>query len=81
MHIPTQPAHGTSVDRLDSAVWHKSSYSGTQGNCIEIAHDPAGFVTVRDSKNPDGPKLLIAAAEWRAFLNHLRDTKPGFLGA
>ena len=34
--------------------WRKSSYSGQEGSCVELAHT---FDTVRDSKNPDGPML------------------------
>ncbi|MFI0367776.1 DUF397 domain-containing protein [Actinomadura sp. 1N219] len=53
---------------LSSALWRKSSHSGeTGGECIEVAVvDPA--VAVRDSKDPDGPKLVLAAGEWRAFI-------------
>ncbi|MGH3845962.1 MAG: DUF397 domain-containing protein [Pseudonocardiaceae bacterium] len=32
--------------------WRKSSHSGTQSNCVELAHTPAA---IRDSKNPAGP--------------------------
>jgi Domain of unknown function (DUF397) len=34
--------------------WRKASYSGNQGNCVELAH--SGDL-VRDSKNPGGPVL------------------------
>lgn len=27
----------------DEMVWHKSSYSGVNGNCVEVAHIPANF--------------------------------------
>jgi Domain of unknown function (DUF397) len=30
-------------------------------------------ITVRDSKNPDGPKLVFTPAEWEAFTAGLRD--------
>ncbi|WP_019630991.1 DUF397 domain-containing protein [Actinomadura atramentaria] len=50
-----------------AAQWRKSSYSGgNAGNCVEVASF-APVTGVRDSKNPDGPKLLITAATWRAF--------------
>ncbi len=47
--------------------WQKSSYTGGQGNCVEVAKLPNG-VAVRDSKDPDGPVLHFTADEWRAFL-------------
>lgn len=34
--------------------WRKSSRSGQEGNCVELAHTLVG---VRDTKNPDGPCL------------------------
>jgi hypothetical protein len=53
---------------LTGAQWRKSSYSGNTGNCVEVALNLPGIVTVRDSKNPDGPALAFTADEWRAFL-------------
>jgi hypothetical protein len=29
---------------------------------------PAAVVAVRDSKDPDGPKLAFSHADWRAFV-------------
>jgi len=41
---------------------------GTRGNrsCVETASLGAA-VAVRDSKDPDGPKLVFAADQWRGF--------------
>jgi Domain of unknown function (DUF397) len=47
--------------------WRKSSYSASSGNCVEVAANLPGMVAVRDSKDPDGPKLIFAPAEWDAF--------------
>ena len=52
---------------LTGAEWQKSSYSGVNGNCVEVARNLPGVVAVRDSKNPDGPALAFSPAEWRAF--------------
>ncbi len=43
------------ISGLSRARWRRSSYSGTNGNCIEAAAAPAA-VAVRDSKDPDGPR-------------------------
>ena len=37
------------------------------GHFVELAGLP-GAVAVRDSKNPDGPKLAYTAAEWATFV-------------
>ena len=52
-------------------TWRKSSYSGVQTNCVEIAID-SQQITVRDSKNTTGPTLAFAASTWRAFLSITR---------
>jgi hypothetical protein len=58
---------------LSHAIWRKSSYSSSTGqNCVEVATNLPGMVAIRDSKNPDDPRLLIPAAEWRAFVRGLR---------
>jgi hypothetical protein len=39
-----------------------------EGNCVEIAHGPEGWVAVRDSKDEGhGPVLRFTAREWAAF--------------
>ncbi len=61
----------TKID-LSRAEWHKSSYSSQDGNCVEVARNPPGLVAVRDSKTPEGPKLLVSPETWRAFLLTVR---------
>jgi uncharacterized protein DUF397 len=52
--------------------WRKSSRSDTSGGaCVEVA-DLAGTIGVRDSKNPDGPKLVIDTAAWRTFTSRIK---------
>ncbi|WP_063059515.1 DUF397 domain-containing protein [Nocardia sienata] len=48
--------------------WFKSSHSGTQGDCVEVAWLGSGRVGVRDSKNPAGPALDFAPEDWDAFI-------------
>jgi hypothetical protein len=56
-----------SVD-LSRAVWQKSTYSGGNGGqCVEVARNLPGIVAVRDSKDPDGPKLAVGPDAWGAF--------------
>lgn len=58
---------------LTAAMWRKSSYSGASGgDCLEVTDIHPGIVPVRDSKNPDGPKILFRAASWSAFVTGLK---------
>jgi hypothetical protein len=58
---------------LTKANWHKSSYSGGNGGqCVEVARNLPGIVAVRDSKNPEGPALMLGTAQWDEFLAAVR---------
>ena len=47
--------------------WRKSSRSGSESNCVEVASREA-TTAVRDSKNPAGPMLAFPVASWADFL-------------
>ena len=55
------------IDRA-GAEWRTSSYSGANGDCVEVATTLAGEVAVRDSKDPGGPVLHFSPAGWQAFI-------------
>ena len=61
----------TGID-LSRAEWRKSSYSGQDGNCVEVARNLPGLVVVRDSKALAGAKLMVSQESWRVFLKGLR---------
>jgi Domain of unknown function (DUF397) len=52
--------------------WRKSSFSGSNGDCIEVASLAGGRVGVRDSKKTTGPCLLFPPDAWAAFLDDIR---------
>lgn len=51
---------------MSRANWRKSSYSGSNGNCVETANTSSD-VAVRDSQNPEGLRLTFHAETWQAF--------------
>ncbi|TDC96547.1 DUF397 domain-containing protein [Actinomadura sp. 7K507] len=57
---------------LNTATWRKSSHSGnTGGECVELASAP-GIIALRDSQDPDGPKLLLDRDEFATLVTSLK---------
>ncbi|MFI6512869.1 DUF397 domain-containing protein [Streptosporangium sp. NPDC050855] len=69
---------------LSVAPWRKSGRS-TSGNCVEVTVVPGSpevaehkadadlLFLVRDSKDPNGPKLAFTRSEWDAFVGGVKD--------
>lgn len=54
-----------------SDAWRKSSYSGSQANCVEVGN-ATGRVGVRDTKDRQGPALTVTADAWRRFMTGIK---------
>ncbi|MFD8631810.1 DUF397 domain-containing protein [Streptomyces sp. NPDC059533] len=57
---------------LAAPSWRASSYSGGQGECVEVADNVPGIVPVRDSKRPAGPVIGFGPGAWQAFVTQVR---------
>jgi hypothetical protein len=64
---------GMPADQLAGVTWRKSSHSGYNGNCVEVAALADGAVALRNSRDPHGPALVYTQAEIAAFLAGVKD--------
>jgi hypothetical protein len=62
-------------DHMGRAEWRKSTYSANGSTCVEVARNLPGIIAVRDSKDPEGPALAFAPAQWEAFTVGIRRGK------
>ena len=52
------------------ALWHKSSYSGGEGSCVEVAEGRS--VLVRDTQNRPLGHIDYCAEAWASFLQGVK---------
>lgn len=60
---------------LSEAVWRKSSYSGGETQCVEVADGFPDIVPVRDSKDLIGPCLTFKTDTWSSFLRTMKSSE------
>jgi Domain of unknown function (DUF397) len=52
--------------------WRVATYTGGQGNCVEVGRSATG-VAVRDTKDKEsGPVLRFDPYAWHTFTEHLK---------
>lgn len=49
------------------AAWRTSSYSGANGNCVEVARPAPHIIAIRDSREPSGHQLAFSPRQWETF--------------
>ena len=57
---------------MDVTNWRKASYSSGNGVACAEAGNTGHDVAVRDSKDQDGPRLAVSAAQWRALTRRIQ---------
>ncbi|MFD8383372.1 DUF397 domain-containing protein [Streptomyces sp. NPDC059679] len=71
----TRPATVMASD-LKGANWFTSSYSNAGGECVEVADlsmSAHSGIAIRDSKDPNGPALLVSPDGWASFITAVTD--------
>jgi hypothetical protein len=56
---------------MNEQTWRTSSYTASQGNCVEVG-DGDRAILVRDTKDRDGGTLTFTAAAWQTFTGSLK---------
>lgn len=54
-----------------SDAWRKSTYSGSEANCVEVGN-AAGLLKVRDTTDRQGPTLTVSADAWHRFTTGIK---------
>jgi len=60
-----------SSSETHTVIWHASSYSTGNGNCVEVANAPEN-IQVRDTKDRPGGTLIVSLPQWDAFITKVR---------
>jgi hypothetical protein len=68
-----QSYNGISAAELRGVTWQKADRSNSQGNCVELAELPDGWIAVRNSRHPDGPALIYTRMEIEALIMGAKD--------
>jgi hypothetical protein len=54
---------------LSNAKWFKSSFSGDNGGCLEVAFLDSRRVALRDNEDLDNPPFVVSRHVWQCWLD------------
>ncbi|MFC4997012.1 DUF397 domain-containing protein [Dactylosporangium cerinum] len=66
------------TDGRENLIWRKSRFCASNA-CIEVATGADGQL-VRDSTDPDGPRLSFDSTSWALFIAAVRHDEQGLSG-
>jgi Domain of unknown function (DUF397) len=66
----------TQPNRDSTLIWHRSSSSGGNGACVEVAGLDSS-VLVRDSRDQAGVLLEFTSPQWLGFVQRIKNASPG----
>lgn len=58
---------------MDDQTWRVSTYSASEGNCVEVG-ETGSAVLVRDTKNRSAGSLRVSPAAWHRFAAAVKTT-------
>lgn len=61
----------TQPNRDSRLIWRRSSASGGNGACVEVA-ESGSSVLVRDSHDRSGAQLAFTTFQWRVFVRRIK---------
>jgi hypothetical protein len=71
VEVATLPAGIVVHDPNRSASMKSTRSQQTTGQCVELA-DVGGYAAMRDSKDPEGPKLVLEGPAWRRLRQQIK---------
>ena len=75
--ITDRPDLAEIARQLPASRWHRSSFCGAAGSCVEVADLHDGAVAIRRGASTHDQVLTFTAAEWDAFLAGVKDGEFG----
>lgn len=64
---------GPESNQWSTLTWRKSRHSNPSGECVEVAELTDGQVAMRNSRDPNGARLVYTRAEVAAFIDRAKN--------
>jgi Domain of unknown function (DUF397) len=57
---------------MEPSAFRKSSYSVSQGACVEVGSQFPGLLVIRDSQDINGARIPVPPHGWRQFVSQVK---------